>query len=117
MSSDLTTLHQLSIETMPAALIATTPMLQAIMQSCIICERDAAGFTRGGDTLRAIFSSLALFVSAGIRPRTPLARAIVLILILKLIGIAGIKVFMFPDNAQPVADAAAVARLVSPSAQ
>jgi hypothetical protein len=41
----------------------------------------------------------------------------VLVLILKLIGIAGIKVFMFPDNAQPVADAAAVARLMSPSAQ
>jgi len=67
--------------------------------------------------LRAIFSSLALFASAGVRPATPLARAIVLVLILKLIGIAGIKVFMFPDNAQPVADAAAVARLVGPSAQ
>ena len=67
--------------------------------------------------MRAIFSSLTAFVSAGVRPATPLAKAIVLVLILKLIGIAGIKVFMFPDNAQPVADAAAVARLVSPSAQ
>jgi hypothetical protein len=67
--------------------------------------------------LRAIFSSLALFVSAGIRPRTALAKAIVLVLVLKLIGIAGIKLFMFPDNAQPVADAAAVARLVGPSTQ
>jgi hypothetical protein len=67
--------------------------------------------------LRAIFSSLALFVSAGIRPRTALAKAIVLVLVLKLIGIAGIKLFMFPDNAQPVADAAAVARLVGPSMQ
>jgi hypothetical protein len=67
--------------------------------------------------LRAIFSSLTAFVSAGVRPATPLAKAIVLVLILKLIGIAGIKVFMFPDNAQPVADAAAVARLVGPSAQ
>jgi len=66
--------------------------------------------------LRAIFSSLALFVSAGIRPRTPLARAIVLVLILKLIGIAGIKVFMFPDNAQPVADAAATVRMLGPPA-
>jgi len=66
--------------------------------------------------LRAIFSSLALFVSAGIRPRTPLARAIVLVLILKLIGIAGIKVFMFPDNAQPVADAAAMVRMLGPPA-
>jgi hypothetical protein len=67
--------------------------------------------------LRAIFSSLTAFVSAGVRPATPLAKAIVLVLILKLIGIAGIKVLMFPDNAQPVADAAAVARLVGPSAQ
>jgi hypothetical protein len=41
----------------------------------------------------------------------------VLVLVLKLIGIAGIKLFMFPDNAQPVADAAAVARLVGPSTQ
>ena len=67
--------------------------------------------------MRAIFSSLTAFVSAGVRPATPLAKAIVLVLILKLIGIAGIKVFMFPDNALPVADAAAVARLVGPSAQ
>ncbi|MFZ0237712.1 MAG: hypothetical protein WAL37_10165 [Xanthobacteraceae bacterium] len=67
--------------------------------------------------MRAIFSSLTAFVSAGVRPATPLAKAIVLVLILKLIGIAGIKVFMFPDNAQPVADAAAVARLVGPSAK
>lgn len=67
--------------------------------------------------MRAIFSSLALFVSAGIRPRTALAKAIVLVLVLKLIGIAGIKLFMFSDNAQPVADAAAVARLVGPSTQ
>ena len=67
--------------------------------------------------MRAIFSSLTAFVSAGVRPRTTLAKAIVLVLVLKLIGIAGIKLFMFPDNAQPVADAAAVARLMSPSAQ
>jgi hypothetical protein len=91
-------------------LIATTPKLQAVMQSCIIRARDAAGcsFVRG--CVRAIFSSLALFVSAGMRPRTPLARAIVLVLILKLIGIAGIKLFMFPDNARPVVDEIAMAR-------
>jgi hypothetical protein len=41
----------------------------------------------------------------------------VLVLVLKLIGIAGIKLFMFPDNARPVADAAAIARLVGPSTQ
>jgi hypothetical protein len=57
------------------------------------------------------------FISAGVRPATPLAKAIMLVLVLKLIGIASIKLFMFPDNAQPVADAAAIARLVGPSAQ
>jgi hypothetical protein len=67
--------------------------------------------------LHAIFSSLTAFVSTGVRPATPLAKAIVLLLVLKLIGIASIKLFMFPDNAQPIADAAAVARLVGPSAQ
>ena len=70
-----------------------------------------------GDMLRAIFSSLMAFVSVGIRPATPLAKAIMLVLVLKLIGIASIKLFMFPDNAQPAADAAAIARLVGPSAQ
>ena len=67
--------------------------------------------------MRAIFSSLMAFVSAGIRPATPLAKAIMLVLALKLIGIVSIKLFMFPDNAQPAADAAAIARLVGPSAQ
>jgi len=43
--------------------------------------------------LSAIYSSLAAFVAAGARPPTPLARAIVLVLILKLIALAGIKLF------------------------
>ena len=60
--------------------------------------------------MRAILASLIAFVRAGMRPRTPLAKAIVLVLILKLIGIAGIKVFMFPDSAQPVVNGTAMAR-------
>jgi hypothetical protein len=40
-----------------------------------------------------------------------------LVLVLKLIGIASIKLFMFSDNARPAADAAATARLMGPSAQ
>jgi hypothetical protein len=66
--------------------------------------------------LRAFASSLAAFLVAGLRPRTPLAKAIVLVLVIKLIGIAGIKVFMFPDSAQPVVDAAAMARAIGPLA-
>ena len=66
--------------------------------------------------MRAIVSSLTAFVAAGARPRTPLAKAIVLVLVIKLIGIAGIKTFMFPDRAQPVVDAAAMARVIGVSA-
>ena len=66
--------------------------------------------------MRAIVSSLAAFLAAGLRPRTPFAKAIVLVLVIKLIGIAGIKVFMFPESAQPVVDANAMARVVGVSA-
>jgi hypothetical protein len=62
--------------------------------------------------LRAIVSSFAAFLAAGLRPRTPLAKAIVFVLVIKLIGIAGMKVFMFSDSAQPVVDANAMARVV-----
>jgi hypothetical protein len=65
--------------------------------------------------LRAIFSTLSAFVSAGIRPATPLAKAIVLVLVLKLIGIAGIKLCMFPDSAQPLVDPGTMARALGPS--
>ena len=65
--------------------------------------------------MRAIVASLAAFLSAGVRPATPLAKAIVLVLVIKLIGIAGIKVFMFPLSAQPVVDPAAMARVLAPS--
>jgi hypothetical protein len=66
--------------------------------------------------LRAIVSSLAAFMAAGLCPRTPLAKAIVLVLVIKLFGIAGMKVFMFPDSAQPLVDASAMARVVGVSA-
>jgi hypothetical protein len=60
-------------------------------------------------------SSLAAFAAAVLRPRTPLAKAIVLVLVIKLIGIAGMKVFMFPDSAQPIVDADTIARVVGVS--
>ena len=62
--------------------------------------------------MRAILSSLGAFVAAGLWPRTPLAKAIVFILVIKLIGIAGIKAFGFPDSAQPRVDASAMARVI-----
>ena len=66
--------------------------------------------------MSAIFSSLAAFVAAGVRPQTALARAIVLVLILKLVGIVAIKIVMFPDSARPTIDAATVERVFGPSA-
>ena len=71
---------------------------------------------REGRPLGAILSSLAAFIAAGARPPTPLAKAIVLVLAIKLIAIAGIKVFMFPESTQPVVDATAMARAIGPSA-
>jgi len=72
---------------------------------------------RTDGALRAITSSLIAFLAAVLRPRTPLAKAIVLILLIKLIGIAGIKMFMFPDSGQPRADAATIARVIGVSAR
>jgi hypothetical protein len=46
---------------------------------------------------------------AGVRPQTALARAIVFVLIVKLIGLAAIKTFMFPDSSHRTVDATAMA--------
>jgi hypothetical protein len=69
-----------------------------------------------GNALRPILSSLTTFLTAGARPRTRCSKAIVLVLIIKLVGIVGIKTFMFPDSSKPVADAATVARVLGVSA-
>jgi len=63
----------------------------------------------------SIIASLTALLSAGIRPRTPLAKAIVVVLVAKLVGIAAIKTLMFPDPAKPPADAVAVARVIGVS--
>ncbi len=68
-----------------------------------------------GNPLRPILSSLTAFLIAGARPRTPFAKAIVLVLIIKLLGIVGMKAFMFPDSSKPVANAATVARVLGVS--
>ncbi len=69
--------------------------------------------------MRAILSALGDFAAAGLRPRTPLAKAIVLVLVIKLIGMAGMRIFLFPDAAQPAVSATTMARVlgVSPPAQ
>jgi hypothetical protein len=67
--------------------------------------------------LRSIFSSLGAFAAAGLRPRTPLAKAIVLILIIKLIGITAVRIYLVTDGAQPHVDASAMARAFGVSEQ
>ena len=56
-------------------------------------------------------SSLTAFLAAAVRPRTPLAKAIVLVLAIKLVGIIGITAFIFANGAKPV-DAAAMAHVI-----
>ena len=62
--------------------------------------------------MRAVLSSLAAFVAAGLRPRTPLAKAIVAVLVIKLVGITAARLFIFNDGARPPADAAAIAHVI-----
>jgi hypothetical protein len=60
-------------------------------------------------------SSLAAFLAAGVRPPTPLAKALTLVLTFKLLAIAGTSVFLFLINKQPTVDSATVSRLIGPS--
>lgn len=71
---------------------------------------------REGCPLSAILSSLTEFVAAGARPRTPLAKAIALVLIIKLFGIVGMKIFVFPGTTRPAVDATAMVRMIGPPA-
>jgi hypothetical protein len=65
--------------------------------------------------LNAILSSLAAFLATLMRPRTPLAKAIVLTLAIKLMAIAGIGIVMLSGRERPVVDAMAMSRLIGPS--
>jgi hypothetical protein len=69
--------------------------------------------------LRAILSSLSAFVAAGLRPRTSLAKAIAVVLLIKLIGMAAVRIYVVTEGAEPAIDASAMARVlgVSPPGQ
>jgi hypothetical protein len=61
-----------------------------------------------------LLSSLAAFIGAAFRPRTMLARAIVIMLAIKLVAVAGMAVVAhFTDQSASI-DAAAVDRLIGP---
>ena len=65
--------------------------------------------------MNAVLSSLAAFLAAGARPPTPLAKAIVLVLVLKLMAIAAIGVFLSSGTGRMVVDSITVSRLIGPS--
>jgi hypothetical protein len=65
-------------------------------------------------SMNAILSSLAAFLAAGARPPTPLAKAIVLVLVVKLMAIAAIGVFL-SSTGRMVVDSITVSRLIGPS--
>jgi len=66
---------------------------------------------------RPLLASLAAFIDAGLRPQSPLARAIVVVLAAKLIAVTVMLVFLFFANQYVIADVAAVSRLLGPSSQ
>jgi hypothetical protein len=75
-----------------------------------VCLLEAEGM------LNAVVSSLAAFLVAGARPPTPLAKAITLVLMFKLLAIACASIFLFSINKQPTVDPGAISRLIGPSA-
>jgi hypothetical protein len=66
--------------------------------------------------LNAVLSSIVAFLAAGVRPPTPFAKAIRLVLAIKLVAIASIGMVMLAGRARPGVDATAVARLIGPPA-
>ena len=62
-----------------------------------------------------LFASLAEFVHAGLRPRTMLARAIVTVLVIKLVAVAAMMVLLHYEDRSAVADSAGVAYRIGPS--
>ena len=66
--------------------------------------------------MRAILASLGAFAAAGLRPRTALAKAIVLVLLIKLIGVTAMRIYLTADHAVLAVDAAAMARAVGVAA-
>lgn len=75
---------------------------------------NALGRTQEG-IVRAVLSSLAAFAAAGLRPRTPLAKAIVAVLVIKLVGITAARLFIFNNDSRPAAGAATIERVIGVS--
>jgi hypothetical protein len=65
--------------------------------------------------MKAILSSLRDFIGAGLRPRTPLAKAITFALAVKLIVVVSMKVFWFSGDARLVVDDTVMDRVLGSS--
>lgn len=66
--------------------------------------------------MRAVLASLRAFVAAGLWARTPFAKAIVLVLVIKLIGAAAMRIYLTAGNVEPVVDAAVMERVIGVAA-
>jgi hypothetical protein len=66
-------------------------------------------------SMRPVLNSLAAFVHAGLRPRTMLARAIVTVLVIKLVAVVAMMIFQHYEDRSAVADSAGVAYRLGPS--
>jgi hypothetical protein len=64
---------------------------------------------------RPVLSSLSAFLSAVRRPPTPLARAIVTVLAIKLVAVAAMAIYFHFSSQHVAADAAAIGRLLGPT--
>ena len=64
---------------------------------------------------RPLLSSLAAFVQAGLRPKTMLSRAIVTVLVVKLVAVAAMMFYQHHEDRSAVADSAGVAYRLGPS--
>lgn len=66
--------------------------------------------------MSALVTSFTAFLKAGVRPRTPLARAIVVALAIKLCVVVAMRIFLFGSDQRSVVDEAAMDRLFAPHA-
>ncbi|GAB3117256.1 hypothetical protein [Novispirillum itersonii] len=67
--------------------------------------------------MHAVLTSLHAFLSAAIRPRTPLARGITVALCIKLVVVVSMRLFLFGADARvPVDDSAMTGRLIETGA-
>jgi hypothetical protein len=66
--------------------------------------------------MRSVLSALADFIAAGLRPRTPLAKAITVALAVKIVVIVSMKIFLFSGDFRPEVDESVMDRVIGPGA-